>query len=443
MQKTLYIFFILTVTILSCKQPTDKVQLDAFCKNQLPQWNTQLTKVIITDIFSPPVCSRIYAYCNIAAYEAIRGMDSSYKSYGGLLNGLAALPGGVPAKKEKYFYAIAEVIAFSTTAKKLVFNGDAVEEMEKKYLEELQTVLKENQLMEEAVAFGRQIGNHIIAWAAKDGYLQRTSLPGYFVNKQPGRWQPTPPDYTDAVENNWKTLRPFALDSAAQFRAVPPIKYDTAKNSVFYKQAYEVYEAVKSPGVGDSATAWYWDDNPNTSVTQGHISYFQQKMSPPGHWIHIACNVAVKEKYDAVKTAALVSQTAIAIFDVIISCWETKYYYNYIRPETFINKYIDKDWLPLIQTPPFPEYTSGHSCISASAATILTNMVGGHYAFIDSTEVPFGRSVRNFESFYQAASQASVSRMYGGIHFREALETGNKQGKQVGDFILHKIITNN
>jgi PAP2 superfamily len=438
MQKNLTIFLILTVTILSCKQPTDQTRLEAFCKNQLPQWNTKLTQVIITDIFSPPVCSRIYAYCNIAAYEAIRGMDSSYKSYGGLLNGLAPLPGGVPVKKEKCFYAVAEVIAFSTTAKKLVFNRDLVEEMEKKYLEELQSILKDNQLMEEAVAFGRQVGDYIIAWAAKDGYLQRTSLPGYFVNKEPGRWQPTPPDYADAVENNWKTIRTLVLDSASQFRAAPPIKYDTVKNSAFYKQAYEVYEAVKSPGAGDSATAWYWDDNPNTSVTQGHISYFQQKMSPPGHWVHIACNVAAKENYDEVKTASLVSQTAIAIFDVIISCWETKYYYNYIRPETFINKYIDKDWLPLIQTPPFPEYTSGHSCISASAATILTNKLGDHYAFIDSTEVPFGRPVRNFESFYEAASQASISRLYGGIHFREALETGNKQGKLVGAFITLK-----
>jgi PAP2 superfamily len=438
MKKLLYFVFIWCIIPAGCRQKTDQKKLDVFCENQLSQWNRNLTIVIITDIFSPPVCSRIYAYCNIAAYEVVRGMDSSYKTYAGILHGLSPLP-ALPDKKDKCFYSVAAVIAFSTTAQKLLFNRDAMAEMENEYLKELRTILKDNRLIEEAVAFGRQTGNHIIDWASKDGYLQRTSLPGYFVNKQPGRWQPTPPDYMDAVENNWKTLRPFVLDSASQFRAAPPIEYDTVKGSPFYKQAYEVYEAVKSPGAGDSATAWYWDDNPNTSVTQGHIAYFQQKMSPPGHWIHIACNVAVKENYDDVETASLVSQTAIAIFDVIISCWEAKYYYNYIRPETFINKYIDKDWLPLIQTPPFPEYTSGHSCISAGAATLLTNRVGSNYVFIDSTEVPFGRPVRKFDSFHGAADQASISRMYGGIHFREALEAGNNQGKRVGAFVALKL----
>jgi PAP2 superfamily len=438
MKKQIHILLLLFLALSGCKQQTDPVKLEAFCKNQLPQWNRNLTRVIITDIFSPPVCSRIYAYCNIAAYEAMRHADNSYKTYAGVLRGLLPLP-SLADKKEKCFYSIAGVIAFSTTAQKLVFNREAMAEMEDKYLEELRTILKDNKLIDEAIIFGKQIGNHITDWAAKDGYLQRTSLPGYFVTKEPGRWQPTPPDYTDAVENNWKTIRPFVLDSASQFRAAPPIKYDTVKGSAFYKQAYEVYKAVKSPDTGDSATAWYWDDNPNTSVTQGHIAYFQQKMSPPGHWIHIACNIASKENYDEVETASLVSQTAIAIFDAIISCWETKYYYNYIRPETFINKYIDKDWLPLIQTPPFPEYTSGHSCISASAATLLTNIAGDKYAFIDSTEVPFGRPVRKFESFYSAADQASISRMYGGIHFKEALEAGNKQGKLVGSFIALKL----
>lgn len=437
MKRLFSYFLMLGVSLAGCRQKTDQVKLEAFCNNQLPQWNRNLTKVIITDIFTPPVCSRIYAYCNIAAYEALRGIDSNYKSYAGVLHGLTSLP--VANNKEKCFYSIAGVIAFTTVGQKLVFNRDAMAEMEDEYVKELRTILNSNDLIEESIAFGRKVGNHIIDWAAKDGYLQRTSLPGYLVNKEPGRWQPTPPDYMDAVENNWKTIRTFVLDSASQFRAAPPVKYDTVKSSAFYKQAYEVYKAVKFPMAGDSATAWYWDDNPNTSVTQGHIAYFQQKISPPGHWVHIACNVAVKENYDAIKTASLVSQTAIAVFDAILSCWETKYYYNYIRPETFINKYIDKDWLPLIQTPAFPEYTSGHSCISAGAATILTNIVGDNYVFIDSTEVPFGRPVRRFESFYQAASQASYSRMYGGIHFREALEAGNKQGRLVGGFIALKL----
>jgi hypothetical protein len=435
--KKLLMLIMIVFTLLSCKQKTNEAAINLFCKNQLQEWNNKLTYVIMTDVFTPPVCSRIYAYTNIAAYEALIAQNKNYKTYAGKLNGLTTLP--QPAANKKYYYSIASILAFTTTAQKLVFNGDAIKEKEAFYLKQLNRIGINQELLDNAVAYGRAVGQHILAWASKDGYLQRTSFGGYVVTQTPGRWQPTPPDYMDAVENNWKTLRPFTLDSASQFRALPPIQYDTVKSSAFYKQAYEVYKAVNAPNPGDSATAWYWDDNPNTSITQGHITYFQQKMSPPGHWVHIACNVAVKEKYDEVKTAALVSQTAIAVFDAIICCWETKYYYNYIRPETFINKYIDKNWVPLIQTPPFPEYTSGHSCISASAATILSLYVSGNYVFIDSTEVLFGRPVRKFNSFYGAANEASISRMYGGIHFREALETGNRQGKKVGAFIALKL----
>ena len=435
--KRLMMLVMIVSAVVSCKQKTNEAALEQFCKNQLPEWNNKLTYVIMTDVFTPPVCSRIYAYTNIAAYEALIPENKSSKSYTGKLNRLTPLP--QPTANKKYCYPIASIIAFTTVAQKLVFNGDAIKKKEVAYLKQLDSIGIDQELLDSSIAYGRAVGKHILAWAAKDGYLQRTSFGGYVVTKEPGRWVPTPPDYMDAIENNFKTVRPFVLDSASQFRAVAPIKYDTVKSSAFYKQAYEVYQAVKSPNVGDSATAWYWDDNPNTSITQGHITYFQQKMSPPGHWVHIACNIAAKEKYDDIKIASLVSQTAIAIFDVIISCWETKYYYNYIRPETFINKYIDKDWVPLIQTPPFPEYISGHSCISASAATILTSYVSDNYAFVDSTEVMFGRPTRQFNSFYQAADQASYSRMYGGIHFREALETGNKQGKKVGTFIASKL----
>ncbi len=425
------------VFVCSCKQKTNHTGIGQFCKNQLPQWNQKLTYVIMTDIFSPPVCSRIYAYTNIAAYEALLPENPGYTSYAGKLNGLQALP--KPDKNKEYCYPVSSIIAFITVGQKLVFNGDAMKEREKEYLQQLDSLGISKELLDSSVSYGRAVGNHILAWANKDGYLQRTSYGGYIVSQQPGRWIPTPPDYMDAVENNWGKIRPLILDSVSQFRPVPPIPYDTTKGSAFYKEAYQVYNAIVKPNAGDSATAWYWDDNPNTSVTDGHITYFLQKNSPPGHWVHIACAVAEKENYDAVKTASLISKTAIALFDAFISCWEAKYQYNYVRPETFINKYIDKNWQPLIQTPPFPEYPSGHSYISASAATILTNVVGDHYAFIDSTEVPFGRPVRKFESFYEAATQASYSRMYGGIHFKEALETGNKQGKQVGAFIALKL----
>ncbi|MEP6514369.1 MAG: vanadium-dependent haloperoxidase [Parafilimonas sp.] len=429
---SLFVFF-----FSGCKEKADPAAVEKFCSNQLPQWNSKLTQVIISDIFTPPVCSRIYAYTNIAAYEALRPGYKNYPSYAGTLNELQQLP--LPKQGIAYCYPVSSVIAFTTVAQNLVFNSDAIKEMEKVFFRQLDSINMSKEWLDSSISYGRAVGNHIIEWAAKDGYLQRNSLPAYIVTKEPGRWQPTPPNYTDAIETNWKMLRPLVIDSCSQFEPVPPAKYDTAKNSLFYKQAYQVYEAVKKPNEGDSVTAWYWDDNPNTSITNGHITYFQQKNSPPGHWIHIACSVAQKEKYDEMKTASLISKTAIALYDAFISCWDAKYTYNYIRPETFINKYIDKDWEPLIQTPPFPEYPSAHSVASSSAATVLTKIVGDNYMFVDSAEVPFGREARTFSSFYEAADQACISRLYGGIHFLPAIKNGKEEGRKLGSFIMSKI----
>ena len=435
--KIIFVAVLLILTFTNCKQQASRKEVDNFCNARLEGLNEKLTYVIMTDIFSPPVCSRIYAYPNIAAYEALRPGSKSYESYGGRLNGLGKLP--QPTTGQSISYPLAASIAFMDVASNLVFNGDAIVAQQTEFLNQLDSIGVSKELLENSVNFGRQIGEVIVEWSKKDGYKQRTALGGYIINKDSGRWTPTPPDYIDAVENNWGRLRPMTLDSASTFRPGPPIPYSSDKNSQFYKECYRVYTSANAPGAGDSATAWYWDDNPNTSVTDGHITYFIQKNSPPGHWMHIACTVAKKERYDALKTAHILSKTAIALYDAFISCWEAKYHYNYLRPETFINKHIDKDWEPLIQCPAFPEYPSGHSTISASAATVLTKLVGANYAFTDSTEVPYGRPIRNFASFYQASDQASISRFYGGIHFRPSLDTGVQVGKRVGDYVLKKL----
>ena len=438
MKKILAVVLIL-FAVISCKQkiPAKDADVEKFCNDRFGDLNEKLTYVIITDIFSPPVCSRIYAYPNIAAYEALLPQNKSYKSYSGRLNGLGELPR--PEAGETICYPLSASIAFTPVAATLVFNGDAIIAQEKEFLQQLDSLGIRKELLESSLNYGRKVGDFIVEWSKKDGYKERTALGGYIVKKDSSRWVPTPPDYVDAVENNWGRLRTMALDSSAQFRPAPPIPYSDDKNSAFYAECNRVYTAIIKPNPGDSATAWYWDDNPNTSVTDGHITYFIQKNSPPGHWIHIANSIAVKEKYDPIKTASILSRTAIALYDAFIACWDAKYHYNYVRPETFINKYIDKDWVPLIQCPGFPEYPSGHSTISASAATVLTRMIGDNYVFTDSTEVPYGRPIRKFTSFYQASDQASISRFYGGIHFLPSLNTGVTFGKEIGNYVMDKL----
>jgi len=214
---------------------------------------------------------------------------------------------------------------------------------------------------------------------------------------------------------------------------------DTSSGSSYFKNAMDVYNVVNSKNKEQVEIAKFWDCNPNISVTQGHVTYFQQKISPGGHWLNIASMALEKNKAPIEKSAKVLSTLAIAIADGFINCWEAKFHYNTIRPETIINRYIDKDWRPLLQTPPFPEYPSGHSVVSGASAVILTEVFGDNYAYTDSTEVPFGMPPRSYKSFSEAAREASISRMYGGIHYLPALNNGLEEGRKIGEYVLAKL----
>jgi hypothetical protein len=431
---------LLILLLSSCDKKTDTAALDIFTKNQQTLWLRKLSQVVVSDVFPAPVTSRIYAYTSIAAYEGLRPAFPNYKSYADRLKGLKDMP--KPDANKQYYFPISSMIAFITVSKKIVFNGKAMTDMETEYLESLKKQPIDKVLLQNSIEYGQKVGNHIFDWSKGDGYLQRTSLGGYIVKQgDESTWQPTPPDYMDAAEPNFKTLRPFTLDSAAQFRPVPPPQYSANPSSEFYKYAKNVCATGDSLTDEQRSIGAFWDDNPNTSVTSGHVTYFQQKLSPAGHWMHLTATIIEKENLDLMRSADVFSKVAIGLFDGFISCWEAKYKYCLVRPETFINKYINKEWTPLIQTPPFPEYPSGHSVVSGSAATVLTHFFGDNYAYSDSIEAQFGLPIRQFKSFNEAAKEASISRLYGGIHYTFALTNGNLQGIKVGENVVGKFIS--
>jgi hypothetical protein len=173
----------------------------------------------------------------------------------------------------------------------------------------------------------------------------------------------------------------------------------------------------------------------------GHMAFARKKISPGGHWMNIAAHACRKGEADMMRSAETYVKVACALADGFIACWDAKYRYNLVRPETYINQYIDPKWAPLIQTPPFPEHTSGHSTISSAAATVLTGLYGENFAFVDSTETIFGIPPRQYGSFRQAAEEVGMSRLYGGIHYRRGNEAGLKCGREVGAFVQQKIRT--
>jgi len=155
--------------------------------------------------------------------------------------------------------------------------------------------------------------------------------------------------------------------------------------------------------------------------------------------MNIAVLAVNKAGLDFDRSVEVVTVVGVGLMDSFIACWDEKYRSNRIRPETYINKYIDVTWRPFLQTPPFPENTSGHAVISNTAANLLTYLLGDHFAYTDNTEAPFGVTPRNFSSFKQAASEASISRFYGGIHYHDSIADGNKQGIAVAEDLIAKL----
>jgi hypothetical protein len=236
-------------------------------------------------------------------------------------------------------------------------------------------------------------------------------------------------------------LRPFVLDSSSQFRPKLPQAFDMAPGSPFYRQVKEVYDVSKQLTDDQRALATFWDDNPYVMHVRGHAMFATKKATPGGHWISIAGIVAQKTGADLMQSAEVYARTAIALADGFISCWDEKFRSNLIRPETVINAHLDESWTPLLQTPPFPEYPSGHSVISNAAAEVLTDQFGDGLAFHDTTEVAYGLPARSFTSFRQAAAEAAISRLYGGIHYRMAIEEGSVQGRRVGEQVIRRVRT--
>jgi len=201
----------------------------------------------------------------------------------------------------------------------------------------------------------------------------------------------------------------------------------------------QTYRIGKNLDSIQKSIALYWDDNPNVSNNIGHLNYFIHKISPGGHWIMITKQACEQKNISIQKTAQAYTLTAIAIFDGFISCWDEKYKTNLIRPITIINREVDKNWQPYLQTPPFPEFTSGHSVTSNAAATVLTALLSDNFSFEDKTEIPFGQGTRKFSSFNEASLESSTSRVYGGIHYPETAKISVEQGKAVGKVVLDKL----
>ena len=399
----------------------------------------KVTDIMVNDVTSPVAASRYYAYVTLAAFETLYVLDSSnMHSFGQQLNGFGGIAAARPGSGSRYATMAAQLTLLKA-GQRLLPSGYMLQPALDSLTASFRQRTKNSQEVDEVMALADSVVKQVVKYAQADGFARLNNLPRYTPRQGAAYWQPTPPAFMAPVEPHWNTLRPFLLDSARQFRVKEPAPYDTAKQSSFFRQLQEVYAIGKEADPEKQAIAEFWDCNPFAVEQIGHVEFGIKKISPGGHWVGITGIACKKSGLDLRQTALAHVLVSITLADAFIACWDEKYRSNRVRPETAIQQLIDPRWRPLLQTPPFPEYVSGHSVASSAAAVVLTRLFGPSFRFADDTEVEFGLPVRTFQSFQQAAAEASISRLYGGIHYRDAIDEGIWQGTKVGEWAVKKL----
>lgn len=397
----------------------------------LGQWYKLLLELIRnTATYSPPVASRAFAYLGITVFEALATGNPALRSLAGQANGLGPLPARDPGEHAEAVVldaALAHAIAahFGNT-------GPAGQRAMAAMTRDMGALAAEGvaaEVVARSRAHGLAVSEHILGWSASDGgaVIENMGFPyDYALGDQPGDWVPTS---TIGVQQkpllpNWGSNRPFAIPAEGACGLPPALPYSEEPGSAFHAEAMVVYETSKALSDEQKLIARFWSDDPMMSPT------------PPGHWVSIALGLFARDAAPVERQAEVLALLGMAIADGFIQCWRSKFEHNLLRPVTYIRRVIDKAWEPLLITPPFPEYPSGHSTQSGAAATVLEGLYGPDHGFDDATHAADGLPVRAFASFRAAAEEAAVSRLYGGIHFPAANINGLTQGVCVGEHVL-------
>ncbi|MCC3158941.1 vanadium-dependent haloperoxidase [Hymenobacter sp. 15J16-1T3B] len=422
---------LLTLLSTSCSddnnnpQPSPSPATSSYRADVAVSWLNMETRLARTTPQIPAnMLGRPFAYASVAAYEAAVPGMAGYRSLGGQLNGLGALP--TPDPNLVYNWALSSNAALAAVNRRLFANAApaalaAIDSLEAA----TETALRGSlgaEVSQRSTDFGKQVAAAVLAWAATDGFDNTTS---YTPPTGPGLWVSTPPAFAPAALANWRFNRPLVAGSGDGADPGQPTPYSTTPGSPFYAMVEEVKTIAQNRTPEQTAIALFWNDAANG-----------RNFTPLGHWASILAQVLVRDNAALDKALVANAKMSIAMTDALISTMKTKYLYNVLRPVTYIRASMGQpDWLPLITTPAFPEYSSNHAALSAAAAQMLTDVFGPNYAFTDQNYAQFGLGTRSYTSFEQAATEAGLSRLYGGIHYRRSCEVGQAQGKQVAQNI--------
>lgn len=430
---------------------------------------------------SPPVVSRLTAYAAVALYEGWAAFSDSLKPLAGQLNGLDSLPR--PAQGKQYDAALVALEAQTTVLRDLYKEGFASSQVTITALRDSLLGARMQQgvtpeVRDRSLSYGQALGQAVLAWAGKDGFAARSfayqplkgeqywvptvtqaqfrsqmlSMDRDFVGfdnptaaarpglvsdrsitvdrpKRAGNTTTPGINLTVALEPDWGRDRFFVRQAGDSCAAPPPPEFSRAKGSDFEKAAREIHDIGVNLTPERRQIAYFWADNPGESGT------------PAGHWLSALSSIASEWKLSPERTVEAYALTALAVADGFTASWREKFRSNLLRPETYIQRYIDPKWQPLLLTPSFPTYTSAHSTQSRAAAVVLTGLFGDNRAYDDSTHVTLGHPVKHVTSFLEASNEAGMSRLYGGIHYRFDHVGGQALGACVGQAVLANVHT--
>ncbi len=441
-QKYITLFFIFCLIFLnSCSKEVgniDNKKTVDYNSDFLLAYYDQICKVIkTTPGFFPPQAARAFGYIGITSYESvINGIDGGV-SLQNQLNGFSAFKLPQPLADEKYDWAIASNAA---TAKMIRYmfeknltpaNRAKIDSMETAFHKNL----SENEGLstsERSKLFGQKIADVIYDYSKTDGghesYLDPFQLP-YTIATDPYCWVPT-----GAAKNplspKWGNNRPFLKNNILRTTSGPHVPYSESKTSEFYKQALVTYNQINNNTSEEIEIAKYWSDDPFNTCT------------PAGHTFNILAQILKEENTTLAKTSMGLAKMSIAENDAFIACWKGKYDYLLLRPVTYIQRFIDPKFTTILGTPPFPAYTSGHSCEIGAGSRILSSLFtngSGDYLFTDYSQLQYGFFARSYSNFDKMAEECANSRLYGGIHFPMDNSKGLQVGRAVGDNVNKEI----
>ncbi|HYE54332.1 MAG TPA: vanadium-dependent haloperoxidase [Chitinophagaceae bacterium] len=426
--KVLAMIFIVSLT--SCKKddhiPGKGPQPSKYSSEVLDKWMTLQLRLMRNGTGTPNhAYARHYAYSGIAALQSLAPGFHGHNDWLGKWNGLTGLPA---IEKNMHYYYPANVNAAMAAINRSFFPNAG--EADKSAIDSLENALQSEFLQTQpqsvinrSANYGKAVAAAVFNWAETDGY-KNANAP-YTPPVGPGLWVPTAQGAT-ALTPYWGNNRPVVRGSLDNTRPAAPIAYSTVPGSPFYQMVKTVYDASQNLTEDQKAMAIFWRDVPG--------------VSSPGHWLSILQQVIKKRGANLDKAALSYALTGAAINDAIISCWEAKYYYNLLRPVTYIRNVMGHGtWAPqLVSTPSHPDYPSGHAVLSGAGAEAMERMFGNIGTFTDNTYVYMGLGSRSYSSFTAIGKEAAMSRVYGGIHFVQTADISLKQGKKVTDNIFSK-----